>query len=456
MRNSIRPVLSVLVISLLASCVLWQMRSADVECRARIFTFPDGSEGELLGTAIGGEAFTTDSGLERIARRYLPVRFKRWLPVVYDVGMNSSFGSNTLMVYLRFFPHSQRNFEPIGGFDSLGYRWGSYQTVDATGFCYPRCPADMIVRHASSGAEIYSFGVKAYVRQQPEFLLHWWDDKGAVIATLNVPNRIRGPFPEWQPLPLPQTQTSGPVALTLETLRETTNGSSCFLKPEFRIKSSNAGWANANVFLEKLLDATGNESSPVAHVPGGFLEMPPDAADGEIGVLSPCQPAWKLRAVVDRKHPQDFTASEKIVLTTLPLPAPGQFVAIDRTAECAGVVVKARILAGGGTFCVNSEATRSMSPPDQSLKDRGSEAFWSASGTLPVERTWSSEGPFMLVETQSAQPGDEIQIYAFDDGGHEVGVVMHTCDPEIQGDTGYEPTFVPPAGAKISDGCSDG
>jgi hypothetical protein len=448
-RKLIWPVIAALLICLVIGAEWWAVRGADADRRARVFAFPDGSEGEFLGTAVGGAAFTTETLWQRVARRCLPLRCQNWLPAFYDVGSNSSYDSNTLMVYLRFFPHSQRNFEPIGGFDTLGYRWGSYQTVGDNGFCYPRRPADMIVRHASSGAEIYSFGIKAYARQQPEFLLNWWDDAGKIIATLNVPNPIRGPFPAWRPLPLPQTQTNKPVALTLENLRERKNAVSRFLQPQFRVTSTNPGWANANVTFESLSDATGNESIPQLQAPDGtFLLVPAAGAGQEIGVLSSGEPAWKLRAVVDRKRPRDFADGEKLVLTNLPLPSPGQFIPIDRTADCAGLAANALVLAGGGTFSVSSGGTRSMSPPDESLKHGGSDAFWSASGTLPVVRTWSSEMPFMLIEMRNTRPDDEIQIYAFDERGREAKVVMHDYDPATKGNSGYEPTFVPPTGAK--------
>jgi hypothetical protein len=36
-----------------------------------------------------------------------------------------------------------------------------------------------------------------------EFLPRWRDDDGKVLATLSVPDPIRGPFPSWRPLALP-------------------------------------------------------------------------------------------------------------------------------------------------------------------------------------------------------------------------------------------------------------
>jgi hypothetical protein len=443
-RNLIQPILVVLLVCLGFGYLVATLRRAEADRRARFFTLPDGNGGQLLGTGVEGAGFSTDNGLEQIARRFLPARFQHWLPLVFDFATNNSCDSNTLTVYMRFYPRSEVRVGVIGGFSSLGYRWGSYQTEDAGGFCYPRYPADMVVKHSRSGAEVFSFGVKAYPRQQREFLLRWWDEDGKLLAIFNVPNPIGGPFPYWRPLALPQTKTRGPVTLTLESLQESDKGGARWLRPQFRMTSGDAGWANAKVSVERLLDATGNESNPRLQAEDeGFPETPFAATNG-IEFLSPREPAWNLCARVDRKRPQDFAANEKLVLTHLPLPAPGQFIPIDRSADCAGVNINALVLTGGGTFYRSNDATRFMAPPDGSLKDRGSAAFWSASGTLPQVWTWSSQAPFLLVETRNTQPGDEIQIYAFDESGREAKVGMNKY-----GNGGYEPTFVPPVGAKF-------
>jgi hypothetical protein len=446
-KNLIRPILVVLLTCLVIGSALVEIRRADADRRARFFTLPDGDQGEFLGTALGGAAFTTDTPWEHMARRLLPARFQQWVPAVFDVGAEKSIDSNTLMIYMRFFPRSEVNVGIMGGFTSMSYRWGSYEAEDDGGFRYPRYPGDMIVRHSSSGAEVYSLGVRAYPRRQRDFLLHWRNDDGTAIATLKAPNTMRGSFPAWRPLSLPQTQSNGPVTLTLENLQENTNGASPYLMPEYRMSARNSGWANANVSFDALFDAAGNESNPRLQAGDDPpVETPFHPGTNEIELLSSREPAWKLHAVVDRKRPQDFAAHEKLVLTNLPLPAPGQFIAIDRSADCVGVSIRAMILAGGGIFCVSNGGTRSMLPPDESLKGGG--AYWS-SLPVPVMRTWSSGMPFLLVETRNSRPGDEIQIHATDENGRAVGVEMHTYNPETNGDIGYEPTFDPPAGAKF-------
>ena len=229
--------------------------------------------------------------------------------------------------------------------------------------------------------------------------------------------------------------------------QENTNGESHYLWPKFRLSASHPGWANANVSFEALFDAAGNESNPKLQATDDPpVETPFHPGTNEIELLSSREAAWKLRATVDRKLPHDFAADEKLVLTNLPLPAPGQFIAIDQSANCIGVGIRARILAGGGTFCISNGGTRIMLPPDESLKGGG--AFWS-SLPVPVMRTWSSGFPFLLVETRNTRPGDEIQIHALDENGRAVKVEMHTYDPETNGDNGYEPTFVPPVSAKF-------
>jgi hypothetical protein len=406
----LRPILVVLLICLAIGCVLVAVRRAEADRRACMATLPDGSKLELLGTVAGGAPFTTDTGWRHIVRRFLPARFQDWLPV-FDGATNPNTESNVVTVFLR------RTTSP--GTAGAGQPWDDFAAEDQDGFRYHGTGSSSS-SSVFTGISIHGFVLPGYPRRQQEFLLRLLDKNGGTMAAFTVPNPLRGPFPDWRPLSLPQTQTNGPVTLTLESLQNTTNRSWRFVNAEYHLRATDPAWTNAQPDFQTPSDPTGNE--------GAFV--------------SPREPAWKFPALVDRSRLQDFAASEQFVLTNLPPPSPGQFLALDRSADCAGVGLKALVLAGAGTFGISNGTTRFMRPP---TPDTGNGHRRTTNGPVWVEEWFSSE-PFLLIEAQNIQLNDEIQLYLRDEHGREVKAKPWRINQARSGAHRVKLPFSPPAG----------
>jgi hypothetical protein len=407
-KNLIRPILIVLLICFVIGLVAVAVRQQEAAYRARFATLPDGTLVELLGTGVDGTMFSTETKWEKIARRFLPNRFTQWLPP--NSGGSVSFGSNSSVVCLHL-NLTRKAGSPLP--------WAGYTTEDEAGFCYPGEGGYGTVGDPASGRQVQVLSLRSYPRRQREFLLHLTDNDGKTMATFSVTNPLPGPFPNWRPLPLPQTLTNGPVTLTLESLTEKTNRWGRYLSPKFHLNAADPAWVNARSPTHIVQDATGNEGS----------------------VLSPREPAWKLRTLVYRERPQDFATNEQFVLTNLPPPAPGQFLSLDQSVTCAGVGLKVLVLADAGTLRVSNGVTRFMVPGST-----GSGGHSTSSSGLNTVETWDSSTPFLLIEARNAQPDDKIQVHISDDRGREVKVEM-VGGGSSGGVRTYKPGFVAPPGA---------
>jgi hypothetical protein len=411
-RNIIRPILCILLICGVIGFAMVMARRVEADRRARFATLPDGSTVELLGTAAGGAPFSTETKWQRLARRYLPIGLQQWLPVP----MSGSFsaGSNGLVVYLRLKGPLRTVGDPLP--------WASYAAEDDHGFKYPD-GGNMSSGDPKKADILCGLSLLSYPRRQQEFLIHLVDGFGVTVATFHASNPSQGPFSDWRPSPMPQTQTNGPVKLTLESLRVHPDQRWPSVSPKFNLHSTNPSWVNAEASIQNLFDATGNEGR----------------------WLSPREPAWKIRALVFRARPQDFATSEQFVLTNVPVPDPGQYQSLDKGAICDGVGLKVLVVTGAGTFGLSNGVTRFMRPLSRGTGRQSS----FTSGTNIVE-TWDNSTPFLMVESRNVQSDDKVEIHAHDDSGREVKVEINGYSSGGWPGAGriYTSDFVPPKGAK--------
>jgi hypothetical protein len=369
-----------------------------------------GARLELAGTSIGGATFTTDKPWMARARKILPGALQRWLPTVFT-GICGN-GSNSLTVWVRV--------SPAGAVTPVS--WGRASTEDDSGFSYAEGSG-----YCSMGSgQLTGMTLRAYPRRQKDFLFHLLDAQGATVATFRVPNPAAGPFSEWQPLPLPQTATNGPVTLTLRGLERRQGWiNQPYVSGSWKAESVQPGWSNATVRYWTLLDATGNEGQQ----------------------LSPREPAWKFRAQVMRPNPGDFAPAEKLVLTNLPLQAAGHFLAMDQTNLAAGLTINVSVLCGAGCLAITNGTSRSMSSDLQGWTGHTTYGR-SSNGDLLVEM-WGATNSFFLVEAANTQAGDEIHFYLRDDLGRDVKIQANGWSGGLTGGRVYQPTFSAPADAKF-------
>jgi len=410
-KSLMRVILIVLVTGVVLAIValgVWMLSGAN---NRRFATFPDGNTVEFLGTTVGSATFTTEKKWQSIARRILPARFQSWIPVGITSGCGTS--SNSVTVHLRL-----ANAAGGAGTPTL---WQSYVAEDDSGFRYPGgggyCSSSDAFGHTT-----YGLTLSAYPRRQREFLFDFLDSKGAVIASLRVPNPVRGPFPEWRASPLPQTQTNGPVGLTLENWEEIEEGQWHYPRLKFHLQATDPAWTEARERYSTLVDSTGNEGS----------------------FLSRREKVWKLKTSVFRERLQDFTTNEQVSLTNIGLPMAGNFVAIDQSAERAGVGIKVLALAGTGTFEISNGIARFMLPTSSGAGSRSTSSW----GTNTTE-FWGIGAPTLMVEAKNMQLDDDLQFHVRDDTGRELKVASYGYDGMNSGARMYKPSFTPSDGAKF-------
>lgn len=402
-----RAIIIALVIGIVGVVVVGGWRAWRTD-QTRKIILTDGTRVEFLGTTVGNQQFTTDTRWQILARRYLPNRFQNWIPL--PIAGSCTSGTNEAGIYLSVTTPMGSNVNSLP--------WQYYITEDASGFRYGR-DGGYSSFGGASGNRVYGFNMRAFPRRDREFLFHLLDLKGVVMGTLRVPNPITGSFPEWKPLPLPQTQTNGPVTLTLNGLKETGGEDWRYANPSWRIESSDPAWVKAKARSVMLSDATGNS--------GQFLSLQ--------------EKAWKLQTLVYRSRLEDFTAGEQLVVTNLVVPEAGKFISVDQSADCAGANLNLMVISGAGEFVISNGVTRFMGPATSESHGTTSD------GRNMVERL-SSTKPFLFIETRNLQQNDELEFYAQDENGKKIEIKSNGWRGSSGGRRSYTPTLNLPEGLK--------
>ena len=273
-----------------------------------------------------------------------------------------------------------------------------------------------------SATEVHGLILRNYPRRQSRFKVHLLDAKGAVLANLDVENPVRGPFPEWRPLPLPQTQSNGPVTLTLEGLQESGSAPYRYISPKWNMASTDARWSKARVRYATLIDPTGNEGQWLWHR----------------------EKAWKLRAQLFRDSLQDFAPGEYVAFTNLAIPEAGKCIQPGPAVDRNGVSLTIHAIAGaGGIANTNGTGWQMMTNASGYVGHSTS-----AHGKITIEK-WGSRTPFVLLEAKNAQDNDEIRFELHDDLGRRVNVDdSHGYAGLSNGGRLYLRGFIPPEGAR--------
>ena len=347
----------------------------------RIYRLTNGIQVELLGTAVGSSTFTSEKPWHKRARKIVPAAWQKWIPSA-TTGSCSS-GTNSVTVYLRV--------TNTNGAPGTSQSWDHYTTTDNSGFVYQREGGSCTL--GGGAFQMHGVILRTYPRRQPRFKLQLLDGKDAVLATLDIENPVRGPFPEWSPLPLPQTQTNGPVTLSLLGLEEGGDKSWRHVQPKWQLISNHPQWRNSHVRYATFVDPTGNEGQ----------------------WLSPREKAWKVRANVARQELGDFSPSEYAAVTNVAIPGPGQNSQQSRTFDCNGVTLVFYAIAGPGEIVRTNQSNWQMVTNAQPYVGHSS----SSDGRNTTER-WGSRESFVLIEVQRAQPNDEFMFDLRDDQDRKI------------------------------------
>ena len=207
-----RTALVITMLLLIAAAICLSIMISHFQRRqaANRITLANGTQVELLGTVLGDAPFNVEKPWQKFARQYLPGRLKNLVPAEFAADRLPGMDSNYLSVFLRV-----SAVPPALG----SFPWGSADPEDAAGFLYLHSLGSSMSSGAWSNA-VCRLIFTSYPRRQSDFFLRFADQTGAAIGKLPVPNPSTGPFPQWHAMPLPQTQTNGPVVLALQSLEE--------------------------------------------------------------------------------------------------------------------------------------------------------------------------------------------------------------------------------------------
>jgi hypothetical protein len=270
---------------------------------------PDGSRLYLLSTSFGAKKeFTTETPLRQALRRVLPQRYRSWLPpVTIANGYLSDAGPSGLRIILAGTTNAQGRLPDL---------W--FVTEDDAGFHYDIDGIGGL--DAALAYHTWDLEPTAYPRRQKKFLLKVLSlPTRSVVASFEIRNPDHGAFPEWRPSPMPQTQTTGPVTLTLLGISRR-RGDPQGTITRWKAETHDPAWSNAQVRAVILCDESGNQSFPRIDHPLALSADGWSATNGFLASLSPREAAWKVRVLVERAHSEDYAPSEKAVLTNQAFP----------------------------------------------------------------------------------------------------------------------------------------
>ncbi len=329
---ALRLFLALLAIAILVALVLlWS--SAVNERHRRVAALPGGLTVEYLGTAYGNTSFNTETKWQHLARKALPSALTGWIPAPSRPSIRN--GSNALAVYVEL--------KGPPGIGSTGMPWKTFRAVDDAGEAYQNSGAMLTSSDPAKGTVLCGMSINSYPRRQSEFWFEVGGSQGSTMARFRVQNPVTGPFPAWKTSPLPQTETNGPVELTLKNLMPPRPPKVRGMTPRFSLTTTNPAWTNAQPVFEEFIDATGNESH----------EWLPSS-----------EPAWNVRACVKRRNLGELPGDEVLVLPALSIPGPGLSVPLDVHTNFLWIALSVTELSGGGPVGpTNGVADKTDLPP---------------------------------------------------------------------------------------------
>ena len=292
------------------------------------YRFPDGSELFLEGTTFGTRHSFSKDGQS----------------------FTAEFEKDTLVTWVSLATTSTSYTSPTRAlsFDSHGCALISNddRTWSSTGVS-PPWPFNYFTTKLSSRLIVEQFPIGVYPRREPSFTLDFLQQNGTESgAAFEIANPVAGPFPSWNPDPLPSTKTVSGLSISLRSLSPSQRHSVPATKVgELRsnatltISQSNkpaTQWITASVILS---DATGNELRWTATGKAGeiALEGPPLCIE---------EPAWKLRVELARPAESVFPAADVWTVTNVPIPTGSGVIQLYDRSVVGGVSLSLRGIGG--------------------------------------------------------------------------------------------------------------
>jgi hypothetical protein len=176
-------------------------------------------------------------------------------------------------------------------------------------------------------------------------LLRFYDTNQQVAATLRVPNPLHGPYPKWDPDPLPVSKTNGDLSVTFNGMKKTWQQYTPGASFEFKWKGLpttewRAAWGN-------MVDETGN------WVGGQFPGLPES------------EKVWRLRQYFLRKQSASFGPEEHFFITNLAVPSPGTYTNLNIYTNLQGLNFGFVIWTGPSVLTISNGLVIDAAPPEK-------------------------------------------------------------------------------------------
>jgi hypothetical protein len=372
--------LAIVIVPLAAGGLLWVILAGSGPPPKPQVTLPDGSilTVEQVTSSAPHQFYVAPETIwDRLARS-APAGLRKYLPRVGNTHTTSA-PSNAIVVWVSMFlPQSNRYVYPD--------RTLEFEIADEHG-----CTSHVRSRgsHRSGlGMSVNSLVIESFQRRSPTFKLRLRERpigrprSREVLAELDVPNPVSGPFPRWRPEPMPIARTNGDLAFVLRSLPVNRRG----------------GRAGAGAVLEVLRN--GHPAREWSAWTGNFAD-----ATGNSGYDPFCtnEPAWRITGNFFRNQKAEFSPDEIFAVTNVPVPSPGLGNSLMAFGVAQGMRIELMNIAGAGRYTYSNGVIVASEPlsRDQidsstSSSDRSSVSSYS-SGGVRVEKLEIERGSPYLV-----------------------------------------------------------
>jgi hypothetical protein len=323
---------------------------------------------------------------------------------------------------------------PAAGGRNMGFEWWTYYTAfDEHGCRFGGDGSMTMLSTSPNGSSSSSTGaggrlappsptepavvgygtLQPFPRRGSGMRLRIYGAGGRPVAEFQVPNPAPGPYPVWNPRPLPQTARDSDLAITLTRFATR-------LMPRF-IEGTDVPFVGADATFRFVW-----RGRPCAFWEASKPEIEVMDATGNVCWLYQCslcpyESAWKLRARFFRTDRAPFAPAEVWTIRGVPVPAEGAARRLSGTTILQGKQIELLAIAGAGAFTYrNGAPTPHPSPEARAM--RGMPSAWlGSSSTNGIPTTDFSSGQPHLALRMASLPEDwRLTLWAVDDRGRRV------------------------------------
>ena len=368
----------------------------------RTLVLDNGSVLRYMEALPVGANYLMEKEWHRLARRYLPARFVRWLPPAETVYNSEDEGIAI------FFRHTKATAQEKHWRDEFPSR---IEVMDEKAFVYRIHGGRGSIRISQDETIwITKIHLPRFPRRQSRFPLFFYDDEDRQMSRIMIENPLpKGfPFPEWTADRLPSTNVVNGVQIVLRGFRSV---------GELHIDIARVDGKPTPLRLRRwgFMDPTGNKTD------GDKPEL-----------LSPHEPVWRLAMELYQSRNEEFASWQRGCFENLSVPGVGEVIPHKKSIEVDGVNFRLLLLSGPGNTQVITTVTNGMQfHADKLTRPVGDyvKYVWGPTmgwNTRYSRYSWESNYHFAIIDT--LDPGENVELFyrATDQDGR--GLDMESSD----------------------------